>query len=253
MTITPTLPQTGLSAGAAFNPWADQAPEGVTPTVAPAGGDGVLSPTVALRGGADGDKDKPPNPKGLGKGGKCTDRRSREYLRPDEVETLWKAAKGNRQGFRDHMLIRMMFQHGLRCGEAARMQWADIDFKDARILVRRLKGSRSGEHPLEGWELRALRRLQREQQLSRSRWVWLSERQAPMSTDAIAKMIERLGKRWLPDLKPHPHTFRHSCGYALAQRGVDTRRIQEWLGHRDIRHTSHYTALSGESLRGIWG
>ena len=74
-----------------------------------------------------------------------------------------------------------------------------------------------------------------------------------MSTDAIAKLVERLGQRVLPELKLHSHMLRHSCGYALAQRGVDTRRIQEWLGHKDIRHTAHYTALSGESLRGIWG
>ena len=238
MTITPTVPLICPSRDALSDLWADAAPKGESPTVAPPLVAAGESPTV--------------NPRGLGPGGKCTDRRSREYLRPDEVEVLLKAAKRNRQGHRNHTLLLMMWRHGLRIGEAAHMEWSDIDFRDARIHVRRLKGSRSGEHPLNGDELRALRRLQREQQLDRSRFVWLSERLTPMSTDAIEKMISRLGKRVLQDLRPHPHMLRHSCGYALAQKGIDTRRIQEWLGHRDIRHTSHYTALSGEALRGIW-
>ena len=179
------------------------------------------------------------------------DRRSREYLRPAEVEKLLAAAKRNRQGHRDHTLILMMWRHGLRCGEAASLEWPSVDLDDARIYIRRLKGSRSGEHPLNGDEIRALRRLHREQG-GRGRWVWQSERGTPMSKAAISKMIERLGERVLPELKIHPHMMRHSCGYALAERCIDTRRIQEWLGHRDIRHTAHYTALSGESLRGLW-
>ena len=179
------------------------------------------------------------------------DRRSREHLRPDEVEKLLKAAKANRQGHRDHTLILMMWRHGLRCGEAAAIEWPDIDLDDGRIYIRRLKGSRSGEHPLNGDEIRALRRLKREQG-DHARWVWLSERGTPMSKAAIAKMVERLGARVLPELSIHPHMFRHSCGYALAEKAIDTRRIQEWLGHKDIRHTAHYTYLSGESLRGLW-
>lgn len=177
--------------------------------------------------------------------------RTREHLRPDEVEQLLAAAKNNRQGHRDHTLVLMMWRHGLRCAEAAGLEWSDIDLKAGRVFIRRLKGSRSGEHYLGGDEMRALKRLKREQPPG-SRFVWLSERGSPMSNASIAKMIERLGAKVLPALKPHVHMLRHSCGYALAERGVDTRRIQEWLGHKDIRHTAHYTALSGESLKGIW-
>jgi type 1 fimbriae regulatory protein FimB len=40
----------------------------------------------------------------------------------------------------------------------------------------------------------------------------------------------------------HPHMLRHACGYALAEEGVDTRLIQDYLGHRNIQHTVLYTA-----------
>ena len=226
MSVSPTVPDTCPSGDALSALITPITPTGESTTVDTAG----VSPTVRWT---------------------HRDRRSREHLRPAEVEALLSAAKKNRQGHRDHTLILMLWRHGLRCGEAASIEWPDIDLDDGRIYIRRLKGSRSGEHPLNGDEIRALRRLQREQG-TRGRWVWRSERGTPMSKAAIAKMVERLGDRVLPELKIHPHMFRHSCGYALAEKCIDTRRIQEWLGHKDIRHTAHYTALSGESLRGLW-
>ena len=226
MPKSPTVPDICPSGDALSALVVETAPNGVSPTDASTG----VSPTVRWR---------------------HRDRRTREYIRPEEVETLMAAAKKNRQGDRDRTLILLMWRHGLRCGEAAAMEWPDIDLNEGRIYVRRLKGSRSGEHYLNGDEIRALRRVQRRQE-GRCRWVWRSERGTPMSKAAISKMIERLGATALPELAIHPHMLRHACGFALAQKGIDTRRIQEWLGHRDIRHTSHYTALSGESLRGLW-
>ena len=42
----------------------------------------------------------------------------------------------------------------------------------------------------------------------------------------------------------HFHMLRHSCGYALANKGIDTRAIQDWLGHVSLTHPPRYTALS---------
>jgi hypothetical protein len=46
--------------------------------------------------------------------------------------------------------------------------------------------------------------------------------------------------------------LRHACGYALANAGHDTRRIQDWLGHRSIQHTTRYTQLSA-AVQGLFG
>jgi type 1 fimbriae regulatory protein FimB/type 1 fimbriae regulatory protein FimE len=46
--------------------------------------------------------------------------------------------------------------------------------------------------------------------------------------------------------------LRHACGYALATAGHDTRRIQDWLGHRSIQHTTRYTQLSAAPLKDFW-
>jgi hypothetical protein len=39
------------------------------------------------------------------------------------------------------------------------------------------------------------------------------------------------------------------AGYALANAGHDTRRIQDWLGHRSIQHTTRYTQLSAAPFK----
>ncbi|MEX9415827.1 tyrosine-type recombinase/integrase, partial [Escherichia coli] len=53
-------------------------------------------------------------------------------------------------------------------------------------------------------------------------------------------------------LEIHPHMLRHSCGFALANMGIDTRLIQDYLGHRNIRHTVWYTASNAGRFYGIW-
>jgi hypothetical protein len=57
-------------------------------------------------------------------------------------------------------------------------------------------------------------------------------------------MIERAAAGADLEIKAHPHTLRHACGYALANKGHDTRAIQGWLGHRSITSTAVYTALA---------
>jgi type 1 fimbriae regulatory protein FimE len=50
----------------------------------------------------------------------------------------------------------------------------------------------------------------------------------------------------------HAHMLRHACGYALANAGHDTRRIQDWLGHRSIQHSTRYTQLSAAPFKDFW-
>ena len=50
----------------------------------------------------------------------------------------------------------------------------------------------------------------------------------------------------------HPHMLRHSCGFSLANKGVDFRTVQDYLGHRDPKHTSRYTRVAGRRFEGLW-
>jgi len=103
-------------------------------------------------------------------------------------------------------------------------------------------------HPLTGRELRALRRLQREN--GPSTHLFMSERKAPISTAGFQKMVERTSARAKLGFQAHAHMLRHACGYKLANDGVDTRRIQAYLGHRYIKHTVRCTEPEPGAFQG---
>ena len=177
--------------------------------------------------------------------------RTREHLTPGEVDALIEAAKANRYSHRDATMILVAFRHGLRAAEVCDLRWDQVSFDGAVMHVRRAKGGISSTHPLQGDELRALRRLQRES--NPSPFISVSERGTPFTTAGFARMIERAARRGLGlELKAHPHMLRHACGYALANKGHDTRAIQGWLGHRSITSTAVYTALAPNRFKDFW-
>jgi type 1 fimbriae regulatory protein FimB/type 1 fimbriae regulatory protein FimE len=176
--------------------------------------------------------------------------RAREYLTQAEVERLMKAAGDNRNGHRDATMVLVAFRHGLRPVELVGLRWEAVDLERGELHVNRAKNGSPSVHPLSGKELRALRRLQREQPTSP--FVFTSERDAPFSTAGWAKMVERLGVAARLAFKAHPHMLRHACGYALANKGKDTRTLQAYLGHRNIAHTVRYTELAPGRFRNMW-
>jgi type 1 fimbriae regulatory protein FimB/type 1 fimbriae regulatory protein FimE len=179
------------------------------------------------------------------------DIRTREYLTEAEVEKLMDAAKGNRWSHRDATMVLVAYRHGLRASELVDLRWEQVEFKTATLHVRRVKKGTPSTHPILGDELRALRRLQREQE-SKSPFVFTSERGSPFTTAGFARMVERAGIEARLGFKVHPHMLRHACGYALANRGHDTRALQAYLGHKNIQHTVRYTELSPTRFKDFW-
>ena len=179
------------------------------------------------------------------------DLRTREYLTPDEVERLIAAAKSNRRGHRNGTMVLLAYRHGLRSAELVDLRWDQVDFTTATLNVRRVKAGTPSTHPILGDELRALRRLRREQE-PHSPFVFTSERGAPFTTAGFARMVERAGAEANLGFKTHPHMLRHACGYTLANRGHDTRALQAYLGHKNIQHTVRYTELSPARFKDFW-
>ena len=133
--------------------------------------------------------------------------------------------------------------------ELVSLQVDQIELKTASLHVSRAKNGTPGIHGLDGDEMRLIRAVMRDN--AGSRFLFVSERDAPLSIDGAQKLIERLGKKaGIPHL--HIHMLRHSTGYALAGRGIDTRTIQSLMGHRNISNTVIYTAVADKRLRTIW-
>ena len=179
------------------------------------------------------------------------DLRSREHLTEAEVQRLIETARKNRWGHRDATMILVAYRHGFRAAELVDLRWDQVEFSAGVMHVRRVKRGTPSIHPIVSDELRALRRLQREQ-TSKSPFVFTSERGAPFTTAGFARMIERAGVEARIGFKAHPHMLRHACGYALANKGHDTRALQAYLGHKNIQHTVRYTELSPTRFKNFW-
>lgn len=182
--------------------------------------------------------------------GKNSDYRSREYLNADEMRRLIEAAESRgRHPVRDRTLLLLMYRHALRVSEAATLRWDAVLMDDALLNIKRVKGSKSGVHPLKPDELTALAALKRT--YPDRYYLFPSERGEHVTTYAIATLVKRCGELAGLPFKAHPHMLRHACGFHLANQGLDTRLIQEWMGHRNIQNTEHYTALNVERFREI--
>jgi type 1 fimbriae regulatory protein FimE len=177
--------------------------------------------------------------------------RSREYLLEKEVaDLITAAAREGRHGACDAALILIAYRHGLRVSELVSLRWDQVDLDQALVHIVRRKNGMPAVHPLRGPELRALRRLRRD--YSDSAYVFVSERKAPLTPDAVRKIVARAGQQAGLAFPVHPHMLRHAAGYKLANGGHDTRAIQHYLGDRNIQHTTRYTELAPDRFRDFW-
>jgi site-specific recombinase XerD len=180
--------------------------------------------------------------------------RIREHLTEAEIDKLLAALKRNRHRHRDWLIGLIIYRHGLRVSEACDLRWDDIDLPKRTIIVRRLKGSTDSVHYLERDEVNGLKLMHRQQQADgiKAAYVFINERGQPFGRMGIARTIERAGEAAGLPFPVHVHMLRHSTGYALAGRGMDTRRLQHYLGHASITNTVRYTAMSPEPFKDIW-
>ena len=160
------------------------------------------------------------------------------------------ARKQGRHGYRDATMILIAYRHGLRVSELISLRWQQIDLASGLIQINRLKNGLNSVHPLFGPELRALRKIKRE--YSQTDYVFISERGNPMIDSTFRKIVARAGVKAEFSFSIHPHMLRHSTGYKLANDNQDTRTIQQYLGHKNIRHTVRYTELSPDKFSNLW-
>jgi type 1 fimbriae regulatory protein FimB/type 1 fimbriae regulatory protein FimE len=174
----------------------------------------------------------------------------RLHLRPDEAQRLITAAgKRGRYPFRDRVMVRMVYRHGMRASEACGLRWDDVDLDHGTLFVRRKKMGNASCHTMDQDEIRDLRKLKAER--GTSLYVFTTERGGPLSVDALQYIVREAGKLAKLDVEAHPHMLRHAAGYYLINNNTDVRTVQAFLGHKSINTTAHYTALAPGRLAAV--
>jgi len=101
-------------------------------------------------------------------------------------------------------------------------------------------------------ECRLIAKLRKNQPV-KSPWMFTSKTGLVLTRDGVTKALATIAQIAKLEIKFHHQMMRHSCGYALAAKSMDTRPIQEYLGHRSIEHTVGYTALDPARFESLWG
>ncbi|HFV9915044.1 TPA: tyrosine-type recombinase/integrase [Salmonella enterica subsp. diarizonae serovar 61:l,v:z35] len=181
----------------------------------------------------------------------------RKYITVCEWNRVFQAITGGNNTIRDRAMFHLAYRHGLRVSELTNVRIGDLDMSGKSLYVRRLKNGLSTVHPVQSDTLCLLNAWLkiRQEYLGRKDncdWLFLSQEGRRMSRQRVFCLARRYGECAGLPFALHPHMLRHACGYALADQGLDTRLIQDYLGHRNISHTVRYTAGNALRFRRAW-
>ncbi|EAS2834230.1 integrase [Salmonella enterica subsp. enterica] len=181
----------------------------------------------------------------------------RKYITPSEWKAFCEAINGSTTETRDKPMFFLAYQHGLRVSELTGLKTTDLDLESGTIFIKRLKNGFSTTHPLQKKTITLIKKWLEYRKTSYSlaqadNWLFVSSRGQRLSRQWVYKLSQKYSLKARIPVAFHPHMLRHACGYALANQGLDTRLIQDYLGHRNIHHTVLYTASNAARFSQVW-
>jgi site-specific recombinase XerD len=166
------------------------------------------------------------------------------FLTQDELRRLFKVIRSKR----DKAIFLVAYRHGLRASEIGLLQRADVDAKQGRVSIHRLKGSISGVYPMQPDMLKAIRSYLRTR-ADESPYLFLSKRGVPISRYTLHYLMRTYGETaGLPVEKRKFHCLKHSIATHLLDAGADLAFVKDWLGHANIQNTTIYARLTTATL-----
>lgn len=169
------------------------------------------------------------------------------FLTPPEVDALLAAPdRSTWIGRRDHTLLVIALQTGLRVSELTGLRRRDLHLRAGAHLACRGKGRKDRSTPLTRHSVAVLRAFLAERAGGPDDPVFPGPRGDPLGRDAVRRLVERHAKaaaEQCPSLarkKTTPHVLRHSCAMRLLEAGTDLATIALWLGHENPVTTQVY-------------
>jgi integrase/recombinase XerD len=159
-------------------------------------------------------------------------------------------------GKRDHAILETLYGMGLRRGECARLDVADVDLAAGTLLVRDGKGRKDRFLPVPGRAAAALgvylkdvrpRLVRNPHEPALFLTAWWGKR----LSDVSLSFLLRRHAAAAGIVRVHPHALRHACTTHLLKGGADVRHVQVILGHKKLETTALYTRVVVEDLREV--
>jgi site-specific recombinase XerD len=178
---------------------------------------------------------------------KRADRAVVQFLTEDEIDALLASTDRSRWiGRRDHALLVLAIETGLRVSELIGLQCQDVQLGAGAHLRCRGKGRKERVTPLTAHAVAVLQAWLQERRGEPSDPLFVTYRGGPLSRDAVEHLVAKYAGiaaetcASLRGKKPSPHVLRHTCAVQLLRAGIDQTVIALWLGHESVRTTDRY-------------
>ena len=175
--------------------------------------------------------------------GKRHDRSDVSFLQPEEVDALLAAPdRSTRIGRRDHALLVLAVQTGLRVSELTGLGSGDIQLGSGPHVRCTGKGRKDRATPLTAHTVAVLREWMKERAASSADPLFVTSRGGPLSPDAVQWLVAKYAgtaAKQCPSIAAKtvsPHALRHTCAMNLLHSGVDVAVIALWLGHESTQN-----------------
>ena len=174
-------------------------------------------------------------------------RRLIQFLDRTEIDALLIAPDQRTWlGRRDHLLLHVALQTGLRLSELTGLRRQDVHMGTGAHVRCIGKGRKERCTPLAKQTIASLRAWLREPIKTNAEWLFPSARGGRLSADAVQDLLAKhvlVAHRTCPSLRKKrvtPHVLRHAAAMELLQSGVDRSVIALWLGHESVETTQIY-------------
>lgn len=180
-----------------------------------------------------------------------------QIISDEEIEMLFKSIDRYKPlGFRNYVLLDLLFSCGLRASELTEMTIKDIQLDREQILIHG-KGSKDRYVPLTNKLIVDIKQyltytrpiLLSKGSSSHELRVFINYKGSPLTVRGLQLILKQIIKNSGETFKIHPHMLRHAFATTLLNHGADLRVVQELLGHEHLKSTQIYTHVSSEVLK----
>lgn len=157
------------------------------------------------------------------------------------------------EGIRNHLIIDLLYQTGIRRSELHQLKWSDVDWYNLNLKV---LGKRNKERIIP-FSLKLKSNLERyffvlEKKGIKEEFMWIDEKGERLSSYQLYYIVKKEMSKITTQSKKHPHILRHTFATHLLNNGADINAVKELLGHSNLKATEIYTHSNIEQLKKIY-